>query len=361
MSIYVTKSFLPSIDEYTKYLQDIWRSNQLTNNGSLVKRFRSELSEYLNVKEEGVNIVTNGTLALQLALRALDFDNGEIITTPFTYVATTSAILWEHLTPVFVDIDPTTLNIDPSKIEQAITSKTKAIMPVHVFGNPCDVESIDKIAKRHNLKVIYDSAHAFGVKYKGKSILEYGDISTLSFHATKLFHTIEGGAVYSNNKKFIDRVELAKRFGHNGDTHIQLGINAKANEFQSAMGLCNLKYIDEIIEKRKKKSKYYENYLSNIVEHPIISEGTEYNYSYYPIILKNQKELQKVVKALSANDIFPRRYFYPSLNMLPYLESKYSCPVSEDIAKRILCIPLYDSLDDSTIINICEIINRCLR
>lgn len=361
MSIYVTKSFLPPIDEYTKYLQDIWQSNQLTNNGSLVKRFRSELSEYLNIQEEGVNIVTNGTLALQLALRALDFDDGEIITTPFTYVATTSAILWEHYTPVFVDIDPTTLNIDSSKIEQAITSKTKAIMPVHVFGNPCDVESIDKIAKKHNLKVIYDSAHAFGVKYKGKSILEFGDISILSLHATKLFHTIEGGAVYSSNKKFIDRVELAKRFGHNGDTHIQLGINAKANEFQSAMGLCNLKYIDQIIEKRKKKAKYYNNNLSNIVERPKISEKTEYNYSYYPIILKNQKELQKVVKALSANDIFPRRYFYPSLNTLPYLKSKYSYPVSEDIAKRILCIPLYDSLDDSTMINICEIIARCLR
>src|SRR6185437_9557092 len=237
--IHVTKSFLPPLNEYQEYLSKIWKSGQLTNQGPLLKEFETKVADYLGV--HNFHFVANGTLALQVAKRALDITEGEIITTPFTYVATTSAILWERCKPVFVDIEPNTFCIDADKIEAAITSKTKAILPVHVFGFPCDVEKIEAIAKKHKLKVIYDGAHAFGVKLKGRPLLSYGDIATCSFHATKLFHTIEGGCVIVNDDKNLsDRLELIKHFGHFGDDHYMLGINAKASEFQAAMGLSNL-------------------------------------------------------------------------------------------------------------------------
>lgn len=355
--IYVTKTFLPPKDEYNAYLDKIWQSHQLTNNGPLSKEFEERASSYLGLDRESFRFVANGTLALQLALRALDITEGEIITTPFSYVATTSAILWERCTPVFVDIDPQTLNIDPGKIEAAITPRTKAIMPVHVFGNPCDVEAIQVIANKHKIKVIYDAAHAFGVRYKSKSLLDYGDISTCSFHATKLFHTIEGGAIYAQDQSTIEKVELLKRFGHNGDEHHQLGINAKATEFNAAMGLVNLNHIDIIIAARKKASKLYDELLEGY-QRPVISKATDYNYAYYPIIFKNEEKLAKALDELGNNNIFPRRYFYPSLNTLPYVAYSVQCPASEGVAKRIACLPLYAGLEESIIRKIAKVLNK---
>jgi len=352
--INVTKTFLPPLEEYEEYLAQIWQRDQLTNQGPLLHEFEEKVSNYLGV--HNFQFVSNGTLALQLALRALDITEGEVITTPFSYVATTSSILWERCTPVFVDIEPETFCIDPAKIEAAITPQTKAIMPVHVFGNPCEVEAIERIANEHNLKVIYDAAHAFGALYNGKSLLNYGDISIGSFHATKLFHTIEGGCIISNAAVTNDKVELLKRFGHNGDDHRVLGINAKASEFQAAMGLCNLKYIDTIIEQRKEKSKLYDNLLGASYPPSPKKPDLKYNYGYYPVVLENESRALEVIKRLAEQDIFPRRYFYPSLNTLPYLSSTQNCPISEDIASRILCLPLYPELDDQIISKICEAI-----
>jgi len=282
---------------------------------------------------------------------------GEVITTPFSYVATTSAILWERCTPVFVDIEPETLCIDPNKIEAAITPATKAIMPVHVFGFPCDVEKIDAIAKKHNLKVIYDAAHAFGVTYNGKSLFSYGDISTSSFHATKLFHTIEGGGIFTANKNISDKLELMKRFGQEGDDQLILGINAKSSEFQAAMGLANLLYVDENIAKRKALYELYSHRLGGGYMPVHLREGGEHNYGYFPVVLETEELMHQVVGKLNDQNIFPRRYFHPSLNQLPYIATKQSCPISEDIASRILCLPLYVGLEETTVKKICEVMN----
>lgn len=353
----VTKTFLPPIEEYISYVEKIWESGQLTNQGPLLKEFEAKAEDYLGV--ENFHFVTNGTIALQVALNALGVTEGEVITTPFSYVATTSSILWERCTPVFVDIEPNTFCIDADKIEEAITEDTKAIMAVHVFGFPCDVEKIADIARRHNLKVIYDGAHAFGAKYKGKSLLSYGDITTCSFHATKLFHTIEGGAIIANNKDVSVKVELIKRFGHDGDDHQMLGINAKASEFQAAMGLVMIPYIDSLIGKRKSISNQYTTHLKSGIRKPGDGEAdTVRNYSYYPVILESEEVLLDKLRILSQDDIYPRRYFYPSLNTLPYLQSLQTCPISEDIARRSLCLPLYPDLDDKVVLKICEVLNR---
>jgi dTDP-4-amino-4,6-dideoxygalactose transaminase len=352
--IYVTKTFLPPKEEFDEYVARIWQTNQLTNNGPLSAEFEEGVSNYLGLDRDNLRLVTNGTLALQLALKSLNITEGEVITTPFSYVATTSAILWERCVPVFVDIDPGTLNIDPSKIEDAITPKTKAILPVHVFGNPCDVDAIQEVADRHNLKVIYDAAHAFGVKYHGKSLFAHGDISTGSFHATKLFHTIEGGLIYAKDLEVIEKVELLKRFGHNGDEHLQLGINAKASEFSAAMGLVSLKHIDAIIADRKRAHELYDKHLDGKFKKQKITSGTTYNYSYYPIIFDSEEDLLEARKKLEEHAIFPRRYFYPSLNTLAYLDEKYECPISEDISRRIMCLPLYFRIEEEDIERICE-------
>lgn len=355
--VFVTKSFLPPRKEFDTLVDAVWSSGQLTNNGPLVQQFEQKTRGYLGVS--GFKFVANGTLALQLSIRALGIESGEIITTPFSYVATTSSILWENCTPVFVDIYPETFCIDSSKIEAAITPHTKAIMPVHVFGNPCEIEVIEEIANRHGLPVIYDAAHGFGVDYKGKSLLNYGDISACSFHATKPFHTIEGGAIVTSRNDLLEKVELQKRFGHNGDEHVMLGINAKANEFQAAMGLCNLNYVDRIIEERKRISNLYDEKIkSKNVQKQYFSKGVKRNYAYYPVVLKDQSSVANVIEKLKRKDIHPRRYFYPSLNTLPYLESKQSCPISEDISKRIMCLPLYGDLDERIVEEISEVINN---
>ncbi len=354
--INVTKTFLPPFEEYEHYLKKIWENDQLTNQGPLLLKFEDKVSKYLDVGN--FHFVSNGTIALQVALKALDINDGEVITTPFSYVATTSAILWQGCEPVFVDIDPETFCIDPDKIESAITDKTKAILAVHVFGNSCEIEKIEEIAQKHGLKVIYDAAHAFGVKYKGKSLLDYGDVTICSFHSTKRFHTIEGGCVIAKDKKISDKVELIKRFGHNWDEHYMLGINAKASEFQAAMGLCNLKYFEENIQKRKDKAELYDRLIPNDIQKLKINTDTIYTYAYYPVVLESEERLLEILDKLKNKNIFPRRYFYPSLNTLPYIKTEQSCPISEDISVRTLCLPLYEDLEESVISKICEEIKQ---
>ncbi len=351
-NIYVTYPFLPPRDEFIKYVDDIYRRCILTNDGPLVCKLSDILSRYCEV--QNLHYVANGTIALQLALRALGITSGEVITTPFTYVATISSILWERCKPVFVDIEPKNFTIDAKKIERAITKNTKAIMPVHVFGYACDVDSIQSTSKKYNIPVIYDAAHAFGVKYKGKMLCSYGDISTLSFHATKLFHTIEGGACLTNDDALSFRIEWMRKFGHGGDDHMMLGINAKQDEFNAAMGLANFTYISSIIKSRKKSCLRYDSNIGNTYTRPASQEGLEYNFSYYPILFPTQDCLLSAVQRLNRKNIYPRRYFYPSLNTLPYLSYRQSCPVSEDISQRILCLPLWHEMPDSVIDNICE-------
>lgn len=354
-SIYVTKSFLPPLSEYMEYLEKIWQSSQLTNQGICVRELEDQMRVFLEV--DNFHYLSNGTIALQLALSSLNITGGEIITTPFSYVATLSSLLWERCTPVFVDIEPNRFCIDPTKIEEAITERTCAIMPVHVFGYACDVEVIDEIAKRHSLKVIYDGAHAFGCRYKGKSLLSYGDITTCSFHATKLFHTIEGGACIVRDKEVSDLLELKKRFGHSGDLHLLLGINAKASEMHAAMGLLNFRYLERIIERRKMISELYDALLFDNIVRSKVQAGLEYNYAYYPVLFDSEEILLNVCFALNKENIFPRRYFYPSLNTLSYLPEKIHCPVSESVSSRIICLPLYPDMEHEHVEKIAEIIN----
>jgi dTDP-4-amino-4,6-dideoxygalactose transaminase len=304
------------------------------------------LKEFLDLPH--LLLTNNGTIALQMAIKALCL-KGEIITTPFSYVATTSSIFWESCKPVFVDIDATTFNIDPTKIEAAITPYTCAIMATHVFGYPCDVEAIEAIANKHNIKVIYDGAHAFGTKYKGKSIFNYGDISTTSFHATKLFHTCEGGAVFTNQPELLKRMALLRNFGHVTPVEFEgVGINGKNSELHAAMGLCNLKYLDEILEKRKTQWNQYKQLLGGL-HVQLQNNGNmtdEYNFAYFPIIFSDEDLLLRSIEALNLLYIYPRRYFYPSLNKLDYVEY-CDCPVSESISTRVLCLPMFYDLSRS--------------
>ncbi|MDM1553646.1 MULTISPECIES: DegT/DnrJ/EryC1/StrS aminotransferase family protein [Chryseobacterium] len=336
----VTKPFLPPKEEYDAYLEGIWKRNWLTNMGPLASQLEMELKDHLKLQH--LLFVTNGTVAIQMAIKALEI-TGEIITTPFSFIATTSTIVWEGCTPVFVDIDPKSLCIDPKKIEEAITENTQAILATHVYGNPCDVDAIEIIAKKHNLKVIYDAAHAFGVTINGTSIFEYGDISTCSLHATKLYHTIEGGLLVTKKPDLLKKLASIRNFGISGyDSFSDLGINGKNSEFHAAMGLANLKYITQIHEKRKALSNLYDKKLKTLkavkpLWHPKATE----NYPYYPIVLESEELLLKLKKEMDSHEVFTRRYFYPSLaSALPYLP-KLELPITEDISKRSLCLPLY--------------------
>ena len=351
----VTTPFLPPVNDYNLLLKGIWKNKIITNMGPLSVQLENELKRYLNVKN--LLFVSNGTIALQLAIKALDL-KGEIITTPFTYVATSSSIVWEGCYPVYADIDKSTLNIDPDNIESIINNKTCAIMATHVYGNPCDVQKIEKIAKRNNLKVIYDAAHSFGVKVNGKSIFNYGDISTCSTHATKLFHTIEGGFVVTNNLEIDKKIKYMRNFGHNGpEKYFGLGINGKNSEFHSAMGLINLKYISKILTIRKKLTKRYDNNLSKFdFLKPLWHKNSNLNYAYYPIIFNNESQLKMCVKVLEKNNIFGRRYFYPSLSSsLPYIKHNFLTN-SENISRRIFCLPLYHDLKLKEVDLICDLI-----
>lgn len=360
--INVTKAFLPSLDQYVKYLEGIWERCHLTNHGPLVNELEEKLKQYLDVKH--FFFVNNGTVAIQLAIKALDL-KGEIITTPFSYVATTSSIVWENTVPVFVDINPDNYTIDADKIEAAVTERTSAILATHVYGIPCDVEKIQAIAKKHNLKVIYDAAHAFGVKYKGQSVLNYGDISTLSFHATKLFHTVEGGGVVTNDEDLMHRISYMRNFGHKGQEDFWgIGINGKNSEMHAAMGLCVYPHIDKILETRKTLSEAYDKYFKELnvkIQRPVLPSNTDYNYSYYPVIFEDEKQLLSVRNVLNASYIYPRRYFYPSLHTLPYIKENYSLPVSEAASSRVLCLPLYHDLTTDVIKRICTLMAEVLK
>lgn len=357
-NIYVTQPTLAPLEEVDALLKGIWETGIMTHNGPLVQKLEKELQTYLGVPH--VVSCVNGTLALQMAIRALKL-KGEIITTPFTFIATSNAILWEYCTPVFVDIDPETFNIDPKKIEEKITYHTVAIMPVHVFGNACEIETIDAIAHKHHLKVIYDAAHAVGVKYKGQSIFNYGDISITSFHATKILNTAEGGACFTTNKELDEKLRRIRFFGfENHADIIEDGSNFKMTEVHAAIGLANLKYLDASLADRKKKYLYYKTELSKIESLSFQKISEDCNYSYFPVVFKTEEDLLKVLKALNEKNVYPRRYFYPSINTFNKLFPTVSVPCSEDIASRILCLPLYYDLLTNEIDRIINIIAMTL-
>ncbi len=354
--INVTKTYMPPMEKYIDYVKTIYATGWITNNGPLVQKLEERLAKFLGVKN--IILVSNGTVALEIAYRALRL-KGEVITTPFSFVATTSSLITNGLQAVFSDIDQETLNIDVEKIEQAITENTSAILPVHVFGNACEVEKIAKIADKHNLKVVYDAAHAFDVKYKGSCILKYGDISTVSFHATKLFHTIEGGALIINDDTLVERVRYLINFGIENENSIpELGTNAKMNEFEAAMGLCMLDEMEEISTKRMHIANRYKSELKGFVKFQKENLDATQNHSYIPILFKNEEELLRVKNALNMKKIYPRRYFYPSLDTLSYISPEQKMPISRVISKVILCLPIYANLDDKSIDTIIQTIKE---
>lgn len=350
--IYVTQPALPPLEEFTEQLKQIWDNKILTNNGPFHQRFEQALAEYLGVKY--ISVFANGTLALMTALQALRI-TGEVITTPFSFVATTHSLWWNNIKPVFADIEPITFNLDPEKVEAAITPMTTAIMPVHVYGNPCKLERFQQIADTYGLKLIYDAAHAFGVKVNGESVLNFGDLSILSFHATKVFNTIEGGAIICPDQKTKKRIDYLKNFGFADETTvIEPGINAKMNEIQAAYGLLQLKYVDEYIAKRKVLVDIYREKLKSNKGIRFLEDipGVFHNYAYFPIIVNESdfgKTRDELYETFQINNIFGRRYFYPLISQFPTYRSLPSArpdnlPVAEKIAKQVICLPIYPAL-----------------
>ena len=363
--IYVTQPSLPPLSKFVKDLEKIWDSKYLTNNGPYHKELEEELAKYLGVKY--VSLFSNGTLALLIALKALDI-KGEVITTPFSFVATTHSLWWNNIKPVFVDIEPNHLNIDAKLVEKAITKKTTAILPVHVYGNPCDVKELEKISKKHNIKVIYDAAHAFNVKIGNNSVLNYGDLSVLSFHATKVYNTIEGGAIISHTKKMKEKIDMLKNFGITSETTVEeVGINAKMNELQSAYGLLQLNYVDKYIESRRKVVERYRKGLKDIDGITYLDDikGVKHNYAYFPILI--DKDIygisrDEVYDRLREENIYGRRYFYPLISKFePYKRlrssKKSNLPISEIKAEEVLCLPLYDGLEVRNIDKIIDLVD----
>lgn len=351
--VFLTQPYLPPLEEFIPYLEKIWKSKWLTNNGDFHKEFEKELADYLGVKY--LSLFTNGTLALVSALQTLKI-TGEVITTPFSFVATTHSLWWNNIKPVFVDIEPSTFNLDPEKIEAAITPQTTAILPVHVYGNPCAVNKIQEIADTYGLKVIYDACHAFGVKLNGESILTFGDLSVLSFHATKVFTTFEGGAIICKDEATKKRIDFLKNFGFAGETTVVApGINAKMNEFQAALGLLQLKHINESIEKREIVADTYRKLLRGVDGIRFLDdiEGVKHSYSYFPILIDEENfgvSRDKVYNELKENNILVRRYFYPLISQFPAYKGLESAraenlPVAEEITKKILCLPIYPELE----------------
>ena len=356
-NIYVTQPFLPPLDEFNEYMKQIWTSKWLTNGGQFHEEFENALCDYLGVKN--VCLFNNGTLALIIALKALRI-TGEVITTPFSFVATTHSLWWNNIKPVFADIDRETFNIDPEKIEDAITPQTTGIMPVHVYGNPCDVKAIQEIADIYNLKVIYDAAHAFGVTLNDESVLNFGDLSVISFHATKVLNTFEGGAIICHDKKMKRHIDDLKNFGFRDETTIVApGINAKMNEIQAAFGMLQLKYVDEAIDRRKAIAEIYRENLINIEGIYFQNDlpGIRQSYTYFPILIdekKYGKSRDELYEYLKAHNIFGRRYFYPLIsNLSTYKGLKSSAPrnlpVANDVAERVICLPLYPDLKKNEI------------
>ncbi len=350
----VNKPFLPPKSEYEKYLEGIWDRNWLTNNGELVQSLENKVREHLG-SNRGL-YVTNGTIALQIAIKALKL-SGEVITTPFSYVATSSSLVWEGCQPVFADVDSKTFNVAPEGIESLINSRTTGILVTHVFGNPCDLGKLAELAVKHNLKLIYDAAHAFGVKVDGKSIFDFGDVSTASLHSTKVFHSVEGGLVFPNS---VDprTIELMRNFGHDGPHQFsEVGINGKNSELHAAMGLANLNHMAEILEQRE---RLYSRYVENLTDAPVVFQewnaNATRNYAYMPILLDSEAKLLKLISTLESKDIYGRRYFYPTLDELPYLKQDANIHVAKDIASRIFCLPLYFDLSLDEVDRVCEVI-----
>lgn len=358
-NIPVTMPYLPDLKDVTTLLETIWKNGILTHNGPIVQQFEDELAKALGLKH--IAAVTNGTIAIQMAIKALEI-KGEIITTPFTWIASISAIKWEGCTPVFCDIDPDTLNIDPDKIEQLITDKTVAIMPVHVFGNPCNVDAIEKIAGKYKLKVIYDAAHAVGTVYKEKSIMNYGDISATSFHATKIINTAEGGACVTNSPDLHEKIKRIRFFGYDEQKEIvEDGFNGKMTEVHAALGLLNVRNFQLILADRKTKYLLYKEMLSEIPNVKFQAfKVNEPNYSYFPIIFPTEKITLQVMDVLNLQGIYPRRYFYPSVNTYTKILQYQPCPISEDISTRILCLPLYYTLSQEDIKTICDLVKQAI-
>ena len=362
--ILVTQPLLPPLEEFIPYLEKIWESKWLTNNGQFHQQLEQALCTYLGVKH--ICLFSNGTLALITALQALRI-TGEVITTPFSFVATTHALWWNNIKPVFADIEPHTYNLDPEKVEAAITPNTTAIMPVHVYGNPCKLEAFQQIADTYNLKLIYDAAHAFGVEVNGQSVLNFGDLSVLSFHATKVFNTFEGGAIVCHDEKMKLHIDDLKNFGFRGETTvIAPGINAKMNELQAAFGLLQLKYIDEAREKRKQIAETYREELAGIKGIHCLNDlpDTKHAYSYFPILVEEQEygmSRDELYAKLKENNIFSRRYFYPLISNFPTYRgltsaNKDNLPVANDIAEKVLCLPIYSVIQQSDIERIITLI-----
>lgn len=364
MTTYVTKPFLPPLEEFIPYLEQIWNSRILSNNGPFHVQLEKELCSALKIKQ--ISLFANGTLALLTAIRVLGIENSEIITTPYSFVATSSTIIWSGNTPVFVDIERGSTKIDPHKIEQAITPKTKAILAVHCYGHPCDTAKIAAIAKKHNLKVIYDAAHAFAVETKDGSVLNHGDLSILSFHATKSFNTFEGGAIVCHTPEMKLKIDRMKNFGFAGETSVEsVGINSKMSEFNAALGLLQLKYFYQNTEKRKSIDQLYRLRLSGVEGIECLNDtvATEKNYNYFPILVKDDYPLTRdqLYDALKENNIFARRYFYPLISeFTDYSKfpsaSASNLPVATEISGQILCLPIFAELPVKTILNICSII-----
>ena len=359
--IMVTQSTMPDFDDYCNKIKSIWDNKWMTNNGPLHVELQEKIKEYLGVNN--VTLFTNGHLSLENALKVLNL-SGEVITTPFTFISTTHAISRCGLTPVFCDINPEDYTIDVEKIEALITDKTCAIVPVHVYGNICNVERIQEIAAKYNLKVIYDAAHAFGVKYKGQSIANYGDISMFSFHATKVFNTIEGGALAYSNNNYVIELDRLKNFGIKDQEHVDyIGGNAKMSEFQAAMGLCNLEHLDEKISQRKKLFELYRNLLSDIegIKLNVIQKDVESNYSYYPIIIMDEYGLSRdeLHELLINHNIYSRKYFYPISNEFDvYKDCRGETPIAKDLSNRVLTLPFYPDLEEENVRKICKIIKE---
>jgi dTDP-4-amino-4,6-dideoxygalactose transaminase len=356
--INVTKTYLPDKEKFKSYIDQIFDSGWLTNNGNFTKELQKRLSEYLGVKN--LLLVSNGTLALQVAYKLLEL-TGDVLTTPFSFVATTSSIVWEGLNPIFVDIDPNTFNLDARNIEKNMTSRTTGIVSTHVYGNGCDIEQIDFYSRKYNLKVVYDAAHAFGVKYNNQSILNFGDISTISFHGTKIFHTVEGGALVIKDDALFERAKRMINFGIISPTEIfGVGINTKLNEFQSAMGLCVLDDMDKIFINRQQRFEFYIDGLASVkgISFQKRNKASTANYGYFPVLFENEEILLNIVRELNKQGISPRRYFYPSLETLDYLPTRQKAVNANDISKRILCLPLYDSLSHEAQMEIVDIVKH---
>lgn len=356
--IYVTRAFMPPLEEFQELMRGVWERGYVTNHGPLEKEFEAALGERFGLKNSV--FMVNGTIALHLAIRALEL-KGEVITTAFSHPVTTTSIMWEGCKPVFVDVDPGTFGIDPALIEEKITERTTGIVATHVYGIPCDVEAIEAIAKRHGLKVLYDGAHAFGTRMNGRSILDYGDVSTTSFHATKIFHTVEGGSMHARDEELHKRLVLMRTMGQYGEQFFIPGMNAKNSELHAAMGVANLKYYDAIMAARKHQWQLYFKLLQHSPLHLAkIPEGIEYNHSYFPVVFRSEEELEKMRETMNKLNVYPRRYFRPACTQLPFVDQAGTCPMAEKLAGTVMCLPMYYGLEDESIERICDMIARGL-